>query len=550
MGPYPDFNSADTNTAKAEFNKPSPVNLSSPGFEPRDAYRSTEQLAERALKCLEHFGPKNTETVHQLRKASEQLEPLLVLSSTPAKTLYLWAHCQWALYQADANPEFNSYKVLQIALQATKVDPNLAEAHWISGEILNIDAGNRLFATSQFRKAIQTNPLRAKQARLSLAKTLLSCTDLGSQLTGYLHLVLASFYSPQQSWNQVKESLTDYIQALKEKAFWPNNTLPRRAGEPLEQEVHTMIHSAETNSFEPDDSLDRLHSLFQETEGSQPTIETYQAALEDNPNDVMLLSEMGQAHSDDNRFMEALYYYRRSLDIKPNQAETYSDMAYVLFRMNDYDGAIECYKQAIDFGKDPIWRSTVAQTLATLYQQIQQDWTQATAYFKLGVELNPSNQDCRSSLVEGYCKQGRYADAIGEYKLLIDENPDDPALYNFLGYLYWQAQQDNDAIQAYQRAIVLSDMQGEQNAVACNNLGVIFLDVKQDAAEALNLFEKAAQQNESYAMAWFNQARSHEALGQTKKAIQCYGKASALNDKKQELPPEEIYTRLDALFTV
>ncbi|MCE3235268.1 MAG: hypothetical protein K0Q50_1448 [Vampirovibrio sp.] len=255
---------------------------------------------------------------------------------------------------------------------------------------------------------------------------------------------------------------------------------------------------------------------------------------------------LAQIYSDGAEYMRALYYFKELLNQSPENPYLHSNIAYVLFRLEDYDGAIQEYQLAIKHGKDSIWTATVAQTLGTIYYQLKQDTDAAARIFRLACQLNPDDLECLSMLGDIYTEQGNFEQAIEAYRYILSVEPDNAECYNYLGYLLWQLDKNDEAVDAYNKAISLS----LDNPIAYNNLGVIYLDEKCQPQKALEMFGQAVSLKPDYTLACFNVARSLEALGLTAEAAKGYTEALSLNAENPELSDDEIRERLENLFQV
>lgn len=299
-------------------------------------------------------------------------------------------------------------------------------------------------------------------------------------------------------------------------------------------------------SLDPDNitlhkQLGKLYLYFDDTEHAIRSLEKLVLRGED---DFETFYQLAQLYTDGGELMRALYYFKECARLFSHNPYVHSNMAYVLFKMEDYDGAIHEYQAAVNYGTDPEWTSTVAQTLGTLLYKIRQDIEAAIPVFEMACQLNPHNLDAQSTLVDLYYDQGNLETALALYRNLMRHQPDSAESYTYYGYLLWQMNRNDEAITAYERAIELSG----DNAIAYNNLGVIYLDEAGRPEEAKQLFEKAVTLNDGYTMACFNLARSLEALNQVQAAAETYSRALTLNTISPELTEDEITTRLDGLF--
>jgi tetratricopeptide (TPR) repeat protein len=281
---------------------------------------------------------------------------------------------------------------------------------------------------------------------------------------------------------------------------------------------------------------------------NEPTsaIQNLEKAVESDDADFETRYSLAQLYAQQGDYMRALYHYKDLLREAPQNPYLHSNMAYVLFRLEDYEGAIRAYRAAVEAGEDPLWTSTVAQTLGTLYYQVRHDAESAERMLQMAYRLDSGNLECLTLLGDIYTEQGRYEDATHLYRHLLDAEPDNADCHNYMGYLLWQLDRNEEAIGFYRRAIELD----ADNPIAYNNLGVIFLDEKCAPDTALSLFEQAVTLKSDYTLARFNVARSLEALGKTARAAKSYADTLEWNRRNPELNETEIQERLARLFEV
>lgn len=288
----------------------------------------------------------------------------------------------------------------------------------------------------------------------------------------------------------------------------------------------------------------KLAACYLECADLENAVLQLECVASESPADFDTLYQLAQTYTDLQLFIKALYYFKEAHILQPKNPYVFSNMAFVLFRMEDYDGAIVEYRRAIEFGKDPVWRSTIAQTLATLYQQVKKNYNQAIHLFHTAYELDPTNIEALTMEAELYFEQGRLQNALDLYREIVRLEPDNPGCWNYLGYLLWQLDCNEEAIDAYETAIRLEP----NNPIAYNNLGVIYLDEQHNYRQAHVMFEKALNLKLDYTLACFNLGRAEEAMGNLSAAAPYYSRSLTLNSQNPELSDEEIVTHLHRLF--
>jgi len=284
--------------------------------------------------------------------------------------------------------------------------------------------------------------------------------------------------------------------------------------------------------------------LYNRCNDSANAAKSLQIAVDAEESDFDSQYLLAQVYLDRGEYMRALFNLKELLRETPDNPYLHSNMGYLLFKLEDYEGAVQAYRSAVSFGQDPVWTATVAQTLGTIHYQIEEDLDAAAEMFQMAHRLDPANLDCLTMLGDIYTEQGHYEMATQTYRFIIEQEPDNADCHNYLGYLLWQLDKNDEAVAAYRRAIELNP----NNPVAYNNLGVIFLDEKCQLQSALNMFETAFKLKPDYTLACFNVARTREAMGQISEAAHGYTDALALNRINPEIAEDEIQARLEQMF--
>jgi tetratricopeptide (TPR) repeat protein len=245
-------------------------------------------------------------------------------------------------------------------------------------------------------------------------------------------------------------------------------------------------------------------------------------------------------------WFEALYYCKEGLNHDSRNPVLWGHLGYAMYRLDDTEGSVKSYQFALQYGQDDQWKSQIAQTLGQLMYQREASTDAALDYFKQAMALNPNNADAIEMLAEMAMKQHHMKDALEAYNKLLSLTTPRSDIYCALGYVLWQLDRNEEAIDAYLAALHLDS----QNAVALNNLGVIYLDEEEQPSKAISLFIEAYKILPSYTLARFNQGRCYQLMGQTKKAAQAYSEARQLNQANPELDEHDIDERMAQLFAL
>ncbi len=95
--------------------------------------------------------------------------------------------------------------------------------------------------------------------------------------------------------------------------------------------------------------------LLQEQGRHRRSVDVLEALVAENPNDASLLNALGYLLTDqfDHRHDEARGYIQRALAMNPDSAAIIDSMGWVLFKLGDYDAALEYLERAWRLEQDP-----------------------------------------------------------------------------------------------------------------------------------------------------------------------------------------------------
>ncbi len=464
--------------------------------------------------------------------------------------------------------------------RALEMNPAHAEANLFLGYFLRL-SGNVDGALAQFRLAIQKAPLMSAKPRMAYGRMLLNQRGgLNAFLKGlwYFGSGLALLPTDVTLMSALRETLIADIRMLsllglaKTTGFlglrplslglyqWGTRQMPNepvlfhhlgdahRKEEKWDAALYFYNRAQELAPTDLDLMKKRAQLYLQlaDMENGIQCLETLVASLPEGSVDFEAVYNLAQLYTERGEFMRALYYFKE-LGVKYDENPyVHSNMAYVLFKLEDYDGAIKEYQSAVSYGDDPVWTATVAQTLGTIYYQLKDDLSAAIEMFKMAYQLDPTNLECIVQLADMYIEQGSLEAAIGAYQYILNFEPDNADCHTYIGYLLWQLDRNDEAVSYYLKAIGLNP----DCHVAYNNLGVIYLDEDCNPDKAHSMFRMALDIQPSYTLACFNLGRSFEAQGDISNAAKIYSQAISLNADNRELAEEEILLRLDRLFDV
>ncbi len=202
-----------------------------------------------------------------------------------------------------------------------------------------------------------------------------------------------------------------------------------------------------------------------------------------------------------------------------------------LWSLEDYKGMDAILKHLIEHG------SVILQhDMLLCLQRLQQ--------VQLASPLNELEE--LIELVDTCLQTRQFAAGANYYKRLMQYLPNKEDGLSYLGHLHCQAGQFEQATHTYREAIA----HRPEDAVAYNNLGVLYLEYHQDPLEAHELLQQATKLKPNYTMAWFNLGRCYRKLSQAQQAATCLMKAKELNQTLPEVGNHLIEAQLRGLFSL
>lgn len=250
------------------------------------------------------------------------------------------------------------------------------------------------------------------------------------------------------------------------------------------------------------------------------------------------------AYEDLGDYDNAIEVYNKLIQIMPNMPEFHSNLANILYIKGDVDGAVSHFQTAITLNPNKQWTSIVNQTLGFVFQEAKKDIEAAITSYQSAYLMTPEDIDIYINLGSAFYDKEDYENALTVYRNALDLDPKNAKIHCNLGFLYWGKGDTEEAIREYKHAIEYDNTY----SIAYNNLGVIYLDDLGRVQDAMEMFKKAVEYNPNYALAHFNLARSIAITGDKIEAAKLYQIAQDVNKITNEIDPQDITDKINALF--
>ena len=254
-------------------------------------------------------------------------------------------------------------------------------------------------------------------------------------------------------------------------------------------------------------------------------MDAFKRAVELNPEDAEAYFNLALAAAACGDFRTAAENYEHCLRLNPEHVDARFNLANTLLKINNLQEAIAAYKNVIRL--DPQHAQAfnnlgIAQKKCSRMKEAIQSFHNATA-------LKKDFAEAYNNLGNTFFKNKQLSRAIQNYDLAIRVNPDYAESYRNLGLLYLEVDKASLAISAFQRYLQLQP----NDAVILNNLGNAFYGQGQ-FQQAVSCYRKSLQLAPEAARTYYNLANALQETDKAEEALLLYQKALALNPKWPE----------------
>jgi protein O-GlcNAc transferase len=294
--------------------------------------------------------------------------------------------------------------------------------------------------------------------------------------------------------------------------------------------------------------FDKAFKLHQSNDIENAKI-LYENILTTDPTHFDSTHLLGVAFYQEHQFEEAIYWIRKAINLKSDDAATYNNLANALVKISFYEEAIENYNQAITLKtdyKEAYFNRGVAQkhhsqladaiesfevSIKFEYNLLQAYTNQGELYFSLrnfekslvsflnALKINSSPQlFLKLGLV--YFSLGKFTESVSSYSQCLELDPIDTEALFYKANSLQKLSSFSEAITYYSKTIDLDN----QYTSAYVNRGIAFNAIKK-YEHALNDFDAALKLNPNLAVAYCNKGVTYNELRNYEFAINNFNKA-------------------------
>jgi tetratricopeptide (TPR) repeat protein len=210
-----------------------------------------------------------------------------------------------------------------------------------------------------------------------------------------------------------------------------------------------------------------------------------------------------------------------ALNLNPNEVDSHAAMAWVLQHTGDNQGALKEFGRALSLDPtDPVTLVWQAQLYAKLNR-----WQDAERTLQRVLALRPNNWIAYNELGFALNSQGKYSDAIDQFRAACVAAPGSSMAFSNLGTVYMQLGHFAEAIEYLKKSLSL-----KPNALAAANISSA-LRAQGKATDALPYAQKAVSLDPADDWNWLELADCYSSLpGRQNSARDAYKKAASADE--------------------
>ena len=213
-------------------------------------------------------------------------------------------------------------------------------------------------------------------------------------------------------------------------------------------------------------------------------------------------------------FEEALFYYRKSLSIKPHPV-VYFNMGLCLNGIGYYSDAVDAYINALKMQYNtPQVHANIARVLANIGE-----FDAAVSHFAQAAKMNPSDRFLQQNMqsLQGFLEKCKTPEKC--IQISIDQKPDNPALRFKLGLIYEKQGKPDQAVVVYEK--ILNEI-GKSNRklylLVINRMATLHA-IKGETEQSLQLLKEGIETAPDNPHFYYEIAAFYGALGEKKQSV-------------------------------
>jgi tetratricopeptide (TPR) repeat protein len=271
---------------------------------------------------------------------------------------------------------------------------------------------------------------------------------------------------------------------------------------------------------EADETLYNIGISFGQAGETALAIKYLEKAFKDNPQNEIVLYELGYYCDKDSRFEESIEYYNKYLNIDPFNHSVWYNIGITYNRMGMFEKAIEAYDYSLVLNEDFLHAHfNKANALANNNQ-----FEEAIKCYHEYLLLDHENDDAYCYLAECYLNTDKYSDALTYYQKAIQLNDANSSAWYGSGLIMWSEGELTEAQAFIKKAISLEEDNSDFWAMAAR----IHAELNEEK-EAIDSFEMATSLEPENIENWLSYSEMFYDLENTDRAIEVLKTANKIN---------------------
>lgn len=261
-------------------------------------------------------------------------------------------------------------------------------------------------------------------------------------------------------------------------------------------------------------------STLLEQQNYQAAIESFNKAIELDPNYALAFNDRGVANYHLNNLQTAQEDYSKAIELDPNYAYAYHNRGIVSVDLNQNNEALADFNRSIEL--DPSYVSAYNYR-CYVYNNLG-DSQRALTDCNKAIELDPSYSYAYHNRGIANYNLGKRQEALADYNKAVELNPSYANSYVGRGLTRHDLKDLPGALADYNKAIELDP----QNVIAYNNRCYVRNDLT-DYQQAIADCNKAIELNPNYALAFSNRGNAYYFQNDYQNALADYNQAIELD---------------------
>lgn len=233
-------------------------------------------------------------------------------------------------------------------------------------------------------------------------------------------------------------------------------------------------------------------------------------------------------------YAKASEFFSRYLKYNPHNPDIWNQLGNVYFDMENYRGAIKCYRKAIGLDATSYWAYyNIGLAVTEVGKKSERTQNQAKNWFKKAIKINPEYSPALNEMGIYYQSRYDYMRAKDYFLRAIKYNPNYKYPYFNMAKIY-KSNNQNDRAKTYLLKAIKID---PAYTSALNYLGTLYYE-EESYEGALYYYTASLGVNPQYKFAYYNIGLVFTSMGKYKKGYQAFLRALEI-DPKYSLAQQE-----------